>query len=287
GRQKGGGGFGGRVTDNEGDVSATDTLNITVNDDGPTANNDSATQANENQAFTINAFVNDVFGADGVDIDNNPAVKVTFTQPSQGVVTYNAATGLVPYTPNANAGSTSTADSFSYTIEDGDGDKSTATVSITLQGDSTPTVTVTDGTVDEKGLATGSGEVANPAPNTDNSETTTGTFTIATGNDTLGALEVQNNVGTWVNVTAATVGSPITVQGANGVLTVTSDGAGHYSWSYTLTNNLLTHDDTVIDGDSDRGAADQKPGEAFAVRVTDNEGDVSATDTLNITVNDD
>ncbi|MDR7225439.1 VCBS repeat-containing protein, partial [Aminobacter aminovorans] len=147
------------VTDADGS-SAPGTLSITVNDDGPTANNDVATQGAENQAFTINAFANDVFGADGVDIDNNPAVAVTFTQPTQGVVTYNAATGLFTYTPNAGAGSSSTADSFTYTIKDGDGDVSTATVSLTLAADSTPTVTVTDGTVDEKGLANGSGEVA-------------------------------------------------------------------------------------------------------------------------------
>ncbi|MCK7474082.1 MAG: hypothetical protein MZV49_12400 [Rhodopseudomonas palustris] len=88
-------------------------------------------------------------------------------------------------------------------------------------------------------------------------------------------------------MTSATTGSPVTVAGANGVLTVTSDGAAHYSWSYTLTQNLLSHDDTVVDGDGDRGAADQKPGEAFLVRATDHEGDVSTTDTLNITVNDD
>ncbi|WP_344854492.1 Ig-like domain-containing protein, partial [Aminobacter aminovorans] len=161
--QKPGDNFQVRVEDSDGDVSAPDTLTITVNDDGPTANNDVATQGAENQAFTINAFANDVFGADGVDIDNNPAVAVTFTQPTQGVVTYNAATGLFTYTPNAGAGSSSTADSFTYTIKDGDGDVSTATVSLTLAADSTPTVTVTDGIVDEKGLANGSGEVANPA----------------------------------------------------------------------------------------------------------------------------
>ncbi|MCK7474084.1 MAG: hypothetical protein MZV49_12410 [Rhodopseudomonas palustris] len=133
-------------------------------------------------------------------------------------------------------------------------------------------MSVTDGTVDEKGLSNGSASAGS-------SETTTGSFTIATGNDTLGSLEVKNASGIWVNVTSATTGSPVTVAGANGVLTVTSDGAGHYSWSYTLTQNLLSHDDTVVDGDGDRGAADQKPGEAFLVRATDHEGDVSSDPT--------
>ncbi|WP_432288653.1 tandem-95 repeat protein (plasmid) [Aminobacter sp. BA135] len=282
--QKPGDNFQVRVEDSDGDVSAPDTLTITVNDDGPTANNDVATQGAENQAFTIDAFANDVFGADGVDIDNNPAVAVTFTQPTQGVVTYDPTTGLFTYTPNAGAGSSSTADSFTYTIKDGDGDVSTATVSLTLAADSTPTVTVTDGTVDEKGLVNGSGEVANPAPDTDNSETTTGTFTVATGSDGLAKLEIQDKDGVWQNVTGGG-----TVQGANGVLTVTNT-AGTYSWSYTLSNNLLSHDDNAlsgVDGDSDRGAADQKPGDNFQVRVEDSDGDVSAPDTLTITVNDD
>ena len=169
-----------RVTDNEGDVSTETTLDITVNDDGPTANNDLATQATENQAITIDVFANDVAGADGVDLTSGVAVA---TGPSQGTLVYNN-NGSFTYTPNANAEG---ADSFSYTITDGDGDTSTATVSITLAADSVPSVTVSDGTVDEKGLVDGSGEVADPAPNSDTSETTTGTFTIATGNDTLGS----------------------------------------------------------------------------------------------------
>ena len=265
-----------RVTDNEGDVSTETTLDITVNDDGPTANNDLATQTTENQAITIDVFANDVAGADGVNLTSGVAVA---TGPSQGTLVYNN-NGSFTYTPNANAEG---ADSFSYTITDGDGDTSTATVSITLAADSVPSVTVSDGTVDEKGLVDGSGEVADPALNSDTSETTTGTFTIATGNDTLGALEVKNSLGVFVDVTAGG-----TVQGANGVLTVTNT-AGVYTWSYTLSDNLLSHTDTdpVIDGDSDRGVADQVAGEAFAVRVTDNEGDVSTETTLDITVNDD
>ena len=274
-----------------GGSTASDDLVVRAIDDAPTANADSATQTTENVAFTINAFANDVFGADGVDIDNTPSVVVTFTQPSQGVVSYNGATGLFTYTPSSGAGSSGTADSFTYTIKDGDGDVSTATVSVTLAGDSTPTVTVTDGTVDEKGLPprggepAGSGEIADALPNnnSDTSETTTGSFTYTTGGDTLSKLEVQNGVGTWIDVTAGG-----TVAGANGTLTVTNT-AGSYTWSYTLADNLLTHDDTIVggDGDSNRGTADQKPGEAFLVRVTDSDSDVSATDTLNITVNDD
>ncbi|MCK7474080.1 MAG: hypothetical protein MZV49_12390 [Rhodopseudomonas palustris] len=67
-------------------MSTTDTLNIPVNDDGPTASNDSASQSAEARTFTIAVFGNDVFGADGVDTDNSPAAKVTFSAARTGRV---------------------------------------------------------------------------------------------------------------------------------------------------------------------------------------------------------
>ena len=57
------------------------------------------TQSDENRPVTIDAFANDVFGADGVDTDNSPAVRVTFTQPAQGSVAYDPASGLFSFTP--------------------------------------------------------------------------------------------------------------------------------------------------------------------------------------------
>ncbi|PSJ36962.1 hypothetical protein C7H85_19435, partial [Zobellella endophytica] len=57
-----------RVTDDDGDVSPAATLTIRVNDDGPTAADDSAGQANENEPVTIDVFANDSAGADGVDL---------------------------------------------------------------------------------------------------------------------------------------------------------------------------------------------------------------------------
>ncbi|MCK7474085.1 MAG: cadherin-like domain-containing protein [Rhodopseudomonas palustris] len=104
-----------------------------MDDDVPVARNDSASQSAENQAFTIAVFGNDVFGADGVDTDNSPAAKVTFTQPAQGVVTYDGTTGLFTSAPSRELTATAADGSFTYTIEDGDGDKSTATVSLTLK----------------------------------------------------------------------------------------------------------------------------------------------------------
>jgi hypothetical protein len=119
---------------------------------------------------------------------------------------------LFTYIPNPGAG-VSTDDSFSYTIIDMDGDTATATVTITLDADSEPSITVTDGVVDEKGLPEGSSEQADGdrSNNSDTSETTTGSFSLDTGNDSVAAVEIQDGNGNWIDVTAAE-----TVQGANG-----------------------------------------------------------------------
>ncbi|MDH5514339.1 MAG: retention module-containing protein, partial [Gammaproteobacteria bacterium] len=147
--------------------------------------------------------------------------------------------------------------------------------------DSIPDLNVTyisgfPGTVDEAGLTNGS-------RSNDGSATTSGSFTIDTGNDQLATFEVQDQAGNWIDVTAGNV----LVQGVNGVLTVTLNN-GVYNWSYDLTTNLTTHTDTDLqDGDSDRGAADQVPGDLFPVRIIDNDGDISPPASIDIVVNDD
>lgn len=261
------------VTDTDGSTDSA-SLDIRVVDDVPTAVNDVAGQLTENAAVTIDVFANDVAGADGVNLASGVALE---TGAAKGTVVYQG-NGVFLYTPNAGAEGS---DSFTYTITDGDGDKSTATVTINLLQDSTPTVSVTDMTVSEAGLPGGTQEAGN-------SETATGAMTIATGGDTLTRVEVQDKNGAWVDVTAATAGTPVVVAGAAGALTVTSDGAGHYSYSYTLAVNDPAHPDNVTsDGDGISGAADPKAGDAFAVRVTDSDGDVSPVDTINVTVLDD
>ncbi|MDP3674869.1 MAG: tandem-95 repeat protein [Novosphingobium sp.] len=269
-----------QLRDQDLDLSTAGVLSIKFDDDIPTANAFSVTQTTENAAFTIPLAGQFAAGADGLAATGG----ITFTSGAQGTVTLVGTT--LTYTPIVGAGSPplGTADSFTYTITDADGDAVTRTVSVTLQPDSVPTLSVTDVTVDEKGLPKGSGEFAdgNSANNSDTSETSTGTFTITTGGDTVQAVEVQAANGMWINVTAATVGSPVIVTGANGTLTVTSNGLGSYSYSYTLTQNLANH--TV------QGAGDTLPGDSFAVRVTDSDNDqttVTAATTINVTVIDD
>jgi hypothetical protein len=210
-----------RVTDSDTDVSsstppATSIINVTVLDDAPIANDDTlgGTQP-ENAPVLINVFANDLGGADGVDIDNAPAVKVSVvggTLTGTGNLVYNN-NGTFTYTPSAGE---SGAISFQYHIVDGDGDVATALVTFTIAPDSVPTVTAVDLTVDEQGLPAGTGEMAdlNAGNNSDPSEKSgTGTMTITTGGDTLSKVEVQDKDGAWIDVTAATVGVPISVTG--------------------------------------------------------------------------
>ncbi|TGS13932.1 hypothetical protein EN852_016055, partial [Mesorhizobium sp. M2E.F.Ca.ET.209.01.1.1] len=266
------------VTDSDGD-HASASLTVNVNDDGPHAINDSATQATENAPVTIDVFANDIGGADGTQSSTVTLVAGSLTGGTGTLV--NNGNGTFTYTPAAGEDAPV---SFKYTITDGDGDKSEATATITLVTDSTPTITVTptggepavdaQAVVDEKGLPAGTGELADPAPNTDNSETTTGTFNISTGGDTLQKLEIADKDGNLVDVTSGG-----TVQGHNGDLTVTLNG-GVYSYSYTLANNVTNADPTKT------GAADQAIGENFAVTVTDSDGD-QASASLTVNVNDD
>ncbi|WP_166644591.1 retention module-containing protein, partial [Halomonas ventosae] len=102
--------------------------------------------------------------------------------------------------------------------------------------------------------------------------TTSGTFQIDTGTDLLALIEVQDAEGNWVAVGAE--GS--TIVGEYGTLSVNPDG----SWTYTLDQSI----DHPAQGET--GEADQLA-DTFAVRVTDDDGDVSAPATLVVAITDD
>ncbi|MDF0543046.1 DUF5801 repeats-in-toxin domain-containing protein [Sphingobium sp. H39-3-25] len=261
------------ITDTDGS-SAGASLDIQIVDDVPVANDDSGTQTVENAPISIVVLANDVPGADGVD----PATGVSLlSPPEKGTVSYQGG-GVFLYTPAPGAQGQ---DSFTYTIIDNDGDSATATVTISLLADSTPTVRVTDLTVSEAALPAGT----DPASN---AERNSAAMTITTGGDMLAKVEVQDREGSWIDVTAATAGSPVIVAGAAGQLSVISDGLGHYSYTYALVANDPTHtDNDPAEGDGISGAADTLPGDSFAVRVTDSDGDVSPADSIDVTIQDD
>ncbi|MEZ5681362.1 MAG: Ig-like domain-containing protein [Erythrobacter sp.] len=243
------------ATDSDGS-SASSVLDIEVVDDVPTANDDGAVQATENQSFTIDALGNDVFGADGVDTTDIADVFVS-TQAGQGTVTYDPVTGLFTYTPAPGAGSGgNTADFFEYTIVDGDGDTSTARVDVTLQPDSEPTGSERLALLDDDGLAGG-----NPLSTADDLDANVDD--LATDNDEssysgLLAFNVGNDTPAAISFDPALNGSTAAV--------------GQETVTYSVVGNVLTA--TVTGGDRDGT-------DLFTVEITD-----SATGAYTVTLLD-
>jgi large repetitive protein len=116
------------VKDLAGATSAATTVMVTVIpvNDAPVAVDDEVT-TDENSAVDISILSNDY------DVDSDVvATSVTITSnPAQGVVSYNAITGVASFTPGNDFDGH---DSFTYTIRDADGlTSSPATVSISVE----------------------------------------------------------------------------------------------------------------------------------------------------------
>ncbi len=110
------------------DDADTAPVTVTISYGGPlspTARDD-ALIIPENLPIMIDAFANDDFGADGVDL----ATGVGFTDPANGTLSFDPDTGLFTYTPSNGFNGL---DVFNYTIEDGNGDQSTATVDLDVR----------------------------------------------------------------------------------------------------------------------------------------------------------
>jgi len=252
------------VEDKDGDL-AKGTLDIAINDDGPAAVDDAIAQNTENQPVIVDVLANDAKGADGVNLAKGITV-VANSLSGAGTLVYNK-DGTFTYKPAPGEQGTVT---FRYQIKDADGDTSVATVTITLQDDSEPTVGVVradgdDGVVWESALPGGSGG---------GNLTEAGTLTINTGNDTLAFVEVQDKNGAWVKITA----DGTIVQGVYGTLSVDMNG----DWTYALAANTTDH------GEVGKTGGDDQVADAFAVRVTDSDGDTSdGTAQIVVQINDD
>ncbi|MDX8482529.1 tandem-95 repeat protein, partial [Mesorhizobium sp. VK24D] len=148
--------------------------------------------------------------------------------------------------------------------------------------DLTPAVDGGDTTVNEKGLpansgSEGSGEAQNPAPNTDQSEINTGTFTISSP-DGIGSVTINGQVisgaalansgSTPIEITTP-LGNTLTINGYDAA-------TGQVSYTYTLLHSE-PHPGAGIDSIFDN----------MTVTVTDTDGDVSAPGTLSVQIVDD
>ena len=153
------------ITDSAGD-SATGSIDITIDDDMPVTNADSATTDNDG-SVTVDVLGNDDFGADGSGGITNATVQ---GGAGVGTVTVNQ-DGTLTFTPNPGFVGNAT---INYTATDGDGSAVGGSLDVAVgDGGTGPSTPETDGSdpvvavVDEDGLpggiAGGSGDAAGEA----------------------------------------------------------------------------------------------------------------------------
>ena len=287
------------ITDADGDA-ATDTLDIDIVDDTPTARADSDSVTEDGPTVADGNVLTgsggeDANGTDGVgDVQGADGAAVTAVaggavgEPlagAYGALTLNS-DGSYSYALNnaaqavqgLAAGQTLT-ETFTYTITDGDGDTSTTTLTIIING-ADDGVTINginseggDLTVDEDDLADGSSPDAAAL-------TQAGSLSISTpdglGNVTIGGTQVVTN-GVF---TAGTATSPLGVVNITGFTPVLgADGSvigGTFTYNYVLGDNTLTHGAQGEDNVTD----------SFAVVVTDSDGS-TGTDSIDVRIMDD
>ncbi len=302
-----------KVTDRDGDTN-TDTLNVTIVDDVPTAVADTNSVKEDTAPNPVSGNVFDANGAssgdktDTIGADKNSAPVTAIHSDNQntdgtvgnalagqyGSLTLNS-DGTYSYTlDNSNVDVQHLTDgeqlteTYTYTITDGDGDTSSTTLTITINGtDDQPHIDAIDGndtyphpngdiTVYESALSTGS----NPGST---QEQANGTIVV----DAKDGLDKVTIGGTDITQAQlfASASTPITVNTTYGTITINgftpvdsthADGSGTINYTYTLTGNTTNHS----------AAGNDEVTDAIAVKVTDRDGDTN-TDTLNVTIVDD
>ncbi|WP_374656376.1 DUF5801 repeats-in-toxin domain-containing protein [Dongia sp.] len=286
------------ATDATGDSNVSGSVQVVIGDDAPIGNNDVDGTLNQlstdGNVITGAGTFTGVSGADkpgadggsivGVSSIGNPSAAVPVSaDPTHGaglsiqgvhgtLVIY--ADGYYVYTRANGDPVHDGVDTFLYTLKDGDGDIATPALIIHID-DAGITVSVppagsAGALVDEKGLPDGSGEVADPTLNSDQSEVTSGQITI-TAPDGLASVTIGGTTLTLAQLNDLST-FPVTIgtTGHVGTLVLTGFAGNKIAYTYTLTDNTSgdnTHDD-------------------FAVAVTDSDGDTGNT-TLSIKVVDD
>jgi VCBS repeat-containing protein len=266
------------VTDSDGERTQGGNLVITINDDSPIANADSAELAATDSQASGTVITNDVFGADGAKLggavvgiasNNNGttgAVGVGLTG-AHGTLTIDAQ-GQYTYTRTSSG-----VDTFTYTSQDEDGSQSNATLTFTVDNAlpgvlNIPVVGVAGaGTlVDEAGLPTGSTPAAT-------SETTTGAITF-TSLDGVGSITIADPNNSANNI----------VLDSNNPSRTLTDALGSLQASYTIINGngTITYTYTLLHNTD----ATTTPSVSFDVTVKDLNND-PAGGTLVIAIKDD
>jgi len=280
------------ATDSDGD-SVTGTFSVTVVDDVPTAVDDGSTSTQDVTPVAVDVLANDISGADDpIVLTGASVVGGTAT----GTVSINTATGEVTFTAAVGFDGTAT---VNYTIEDADGDEDTASFTVNV-GDTAPTSSETDTSVDEDGLGDANAdEPTSEEQDWGGSATNTGTITVDYGPDVPGDLDaaiVLNDLpgydaeltsGGQTVVFALSGGDLVgTIDaGATEVIrisidaTPTDNGGGEFEYTYTVT--LSEAVDQPLNDDEDSIVLDD-----IQYTATDSDGS-TVSGTFDITIYDD
>ncbi len=285
------------VTDTDLD-SATDSLDIRIVDDEPSAVDDTTVNVAEGgvAAVTTNLQTNDTPGADqptpitGFSYTNESDTVVAGTvgvamDTKYGTLTVNA-NGTWSYTSDAteNHLSDPLSESFTYTITDSDNDTSTATQIINLT-DTDPTVAPAAGTVHEHDLADGSLpdnaaltitksiNITKAADNITDTKFTAATIT------TLDALSLTSD-GNTINYSLSNSDHTITANdGGKDIFTITIDNPTD------ATGTTQQYTFVLIDQIDHTGGNDASVNLGFPITVSDIDGSVAGN--ISVTVTDD
>ncbi|WP_219906536.1 Ig-like domain-containing protein [Halomonas sp. SYSU XM8] len=272
------------ITDGVGD-SASGTIGITVDDDTPVANADSATTDNDG-SVTVDVLGNDQFGADGPGGITNATVQ---GGAGVGSVAVNP-DGTLTFTPNPGFVGNATID---YTATDGDGSAVGGSLNVAVaDGGTGPTTPETDGNpnttppkavLDEDGLP---GGIAGGINDVAGERTAaTGSLGYDFGSDGPGSFS-WNTTGLPVLTSG---GSPVTWSlSGNGRSLVGFDNAGNRVISVQLTDVANGNYKVVLAKPLDHSHPGVESDINFSVgyTITDSVGD-SASGSIDITVDDD
>ncbi|MCJ8288099.1 Ig-like domain-containing protein, partial [Halomonas sp.] len=272
------------ITDSVGD-SASGSIGITVDDDTPVANADSATTDNDG-TVTVDVLGNDQFGADGQGALTGATVQGGATV---GTVAVNP-DGSLTFTPNPGFVGNATID---YIATDGDGSTVGGSLNVavadggtdpsTPDSDGDPNTNAPNAVVDEDGLPGGIAGGVGDVP---------GERTVATGS--LGYSFGSDGPGSFAWSTAGlpaltSGGSPVTWSiSANGLSLFGTDSNGNSVISVQVTNVANGSYRVVLSRQLDHSSPNVESDIDFSLgyTITDSVGN-SASGSIDVTVDDD
>ena len=303
------------VEDNDGNLSNTATVNVTVAEQLPVANDDSAS-TDVDVPVDIDVLSNDL-DSDGTLV---PASVLVTSGPNNGATSVNPTNGVVTYIPDTSFVGN---DSFTYTVEDNDGNLSNAaTVNVSVVGvapvandDSASTnvdvpvdIDVLSNDLDSDGTLVPASVLVTSGPNNGATSVnpTNGVVTYSpasgfAGNDTF-TYTVEDNDGNLSNT--ATVNATVA-----GQLPVANDDSASTNVDVPVDIDVLSNDldsdgtlvpaSVLVISGPNNGATSVNPtngvvtyspasgfagNDTFTYTVEDNDGNLSNTATVNISV---